>query len=583
MRIHPTFIAASCVAAQLFCAGLTRAQDPKLAPTDLKNFKALADKGHLIAQVELQTGEQTYLRYRYDRYPGVVRIVEEDGSVYARAKDKGWLKSNDWGKTGDAAGKEKSAELDNFAGIVELAFAEPHPSDMSQGATVWRFIGKDEEAGFLDFTYERSREKPRKDGAYPRFSFIKREGDKDGHLILSSATGQLTMGEKLTPFEIDFDYAPDAVPKPQPEELLPPAKKIASGKPLKVDVFATGDANCRVSGIISGKDFDLTVQKPDGSYRQIAVGDESWRSDDDGKTWTKEGETDRRYYFLAHAPVNYSANEMIPPFEIVPPEKNDDPAKAGLQHLRFKSPQSLLYVGDRANYWLAAKAGGPPEIVRFYGPLVFGKNYSTTDVQYSDVTDGQGVIAPPGNPEAAAHPGPEVALMQALQYMAGKLWKVDAQVEFTKKARITGLLQGRDYDLNEVSSDGKSNVHQITIGDLSWGSFDGGKTWKKESADDRDLYNVLQAGLFADRMKPAFEIVDTAKRGDNTLLHIREIGPEKPKSERDTWQYWLLMDKDNKPLSVQRFAGYVLMQDNPLYCDVTFTPAPEGAAIKPPK
>src|SRR5579862_666528 len=90
--------------AMLLLALALRAQNPKLAPTDLKNFKALADKGHLVAQVELQTGEQTFVRYRYDRFPDAERIVEQDGSVFARVGRREWVVSEDWGKTGDPAG-----------------------------------------------------------------------------------------------------------------------------------------------------------------------------------------------------------------------------------------------------------------------------------------------------------------------------------------------------------------------------------------------------------------------------------------------------------------------------------------------
>lgn len=578
-----SLIVPACAALLLSCASPARAQDAKLAPTDIKNFKALADKGHLVAQVALQTGEQTYVQYRYDRYPGVERIAQQDGSVFARLKGKAWVQSVDWGKSGDAVGKEKGDELDNFASVANLAFHEPVIHDTSQGGTVWRFVGKDVEDGYTAFAYERSREKPNPEGVYPRFTFIKRDGDKDGHLTLIQLTGQISIGKTLVPYTIAFDYSREAVAQRQPEELIPPAKKIASGKSMKVTVFATGDANCMVSGIVSGKDFDLTIEKPGGSYRQIAVGDESWRSDDEGKTWKKETETDRRYYFLTHAPVNYSPREVIPPFERVTPTKDEDSAKAGLLHLRYKSPQNEQYLGDRPNYWLAMKEGEPSGIRRFYGPLAFEKTFSTTDVQYSDLAGADGVLPPPGNPEAVAHPGPEVMLMKTLNDMAPRVWKVDAQVEFTKKARITGMISGADYDLTQTTPEGKVTLRQITIKDKSWGTFDGGKTWKNESADDRALYNLIQAGLAADRMKPPFETIGKEDHDGSTWLHIREKVDPKPESDKSVWQYWILMDKEDQAVAVRRFAGFVLMQGVPVYCQTDFAPAQEGAAIHPPK
>ena len=565
--------------ASLAVAFNLHAQDPKLAPLDLKNFKALADKGHFIAQAELQTGIESYLHFRYDRFPSVERIMEQDGSVFARAKGKEWVRSGDWGKTGEAAGKEKSAELDTFATVANAVFLEPKIHDTTQGAMVWRLVDKDEEPGSIAYTYEQSRERPRSDGIYPRYTFIRREGDKDGKLMLSTLTGQLFLGEKLTPYTINFDCTPETVAKAQPEEWIPPAKKIMAGKPVKVEVFATGEANCRVAGILSGMDFDLTIQKPDRSWREIAVGDDSWRSDDDGKTWTKLDEADRHYFYLAHAPINYSPRELIPPFVAVPLLPDEE---KGLVHLVFKAPQGIQYEGDRSNYWLTMQDGKPGGVRSFKGPLVFGKSFAMGEVKYGDVADGKGVLPPPGNPAAAPQPGAEAVLMKTLAGMGGQVWKVDAQVEFAKKVRVSGLISGSDYDLAETSADGRPVVRQITIGQESWGSFDGGRTWKPEKADDRALFNLIYAGIAADRMKPPFEQAGTETRGGDTLLHLVEKVQPKPKSDGDVWQYWLLVDKDNNPVGMRRFAGHVMMQDSAVFCDASFAPAGKGEKIQPP-
>ena len=154
-----------------------------------------------------------------------------------------------------------------------------------------------------------------------------------------------------------------------------------------------------------------------------------------------------------------------------------------------------------------------------------------------------------------------------------------------KSARSPACISGSDYDLKETGADGKPVVRQITIKDKSWGTFDNGKTWKSESADDRSLFNVVDAALAPDRMKPAFETVGTEKHGSETWLHIRlKQADPKPQSDRDVWQYWLLMDKDSQPVSVRRFAGYVLMQGNPVVLRSRIHAlAEDGAAIDPPK
>jgi hypothetical protein len=580
MKLHCLPLAPLCAMLLLSPVGRLRAQDVTLAPDDIKNYKALVDKGHMSARVELRTGEKSYLHYRYDCYPGVERMILEDGSTFARVDGKEWMKSEDWGKTGTAAGDDASAELNNFVGVVNSAFTEPVFHDMSQGGTQWRFIEKSAGDGFESFTYERSREKPHPDGVYPQYTFIKHEGDTDGQLTLAQTAGQLKSDTKEIPFTINYDYSPEKIAQAQPEELLATGKKIADSKPEKVSVLATGDANCRVAGIVSGKDFDLTVQKPEGAYREIAVGKESWRSDDAGKTWKKEKKTDRRYYDLAHAPIHYVPNEAIPPFEAMVADGEE--AGEGLRHIRFKAPDRVAYQGDRANYWFTMKDDGTPLIRHFNGPLVFDNKYVITFVEYQDVAGGKGVLPPPGNPDAVPPPGPEAMLAKAIAQMQTGVWKVDAHAEFTKKVKITGWISGADFDLTETPEDGSAGIRQIAIGSKSWGSSDNGVTWKPKQADDRFMYNLLHASLDTDRVQPAFETVETADHDGETWLHIREKENKKVDSEKDRPNCWILLDKDGQPVSVRRVAGYVMMDDTAVYCEADYTRAAAGEEIKPP-
>jgi hypothetical protein len=202
-RWRGVFLLAALVV--VFSAGLARAQDPKMAPDDLKTTRQVIDKQHLIVFCSLEVESDEYVKFRYDHYPDMERFTLEDG-VYARTKGKRWLKSNDWGKTGRPAKKEIVDELATFIGIVNMPFNEPKSNDASQGAFVWKSVDQSKGDGYESFTYEQTREKPHPDGVYPRYTFIKYKNDVDGGLLLTDAKAQLRQGEKLIPVELNYQY-----------------------------------------------------------------------------------------------------------------------------------------------------------------------------------------------------------------------------------------------------------------------------------------------------------------------------------------------------------------------------------------
>ena len=168
------------LAAVLLAPWPLRAQDPALVSADLAYTRGAIANDHLINQVSLRVGQSKYLRYHCDRYPDVVRITEEDGTEYARIKGKSWLRSKDWGETGARVKAAKARELDTEVTVTEAPLEKSVPRDPSQGGTVWRLVDTRKEADLVWFTYEESREKPRPDGVYPRYTFVKYKGDKDG-------------------------------------------------------------------------------------------------------------------------------------------------------------------------------------------------------------------------------------------------------------------------------------------------------------------------------------------------------------------------------------------------------------------
>ncbi len=180
------------------------AQSPKLAPADLSYSRELISKSHLTAEVELRVGENDYARFRYERDAGSEKISESD-RVYVRPKGKGWAHDLA-GKAGDTVDPSLAQELDIKASIVDSPFEMPEPKDKTQGGIVWKFVRREKAKGGELFTYERTREHPRPDGVYPRYTFVKFQTDEDGKLTLHDFSAQMRDGEKLVPVTIRYSY-----------------------------------------------------------------------------------------------------------------------------------------------------------------------------------------------------------------------------------------------------------------------------------------------------------------------------------------------------------------------------------------
>jgi hypothetical protein len=72
----------------------------------------------------------------------------------------------------------------------------------------------------------------------------------------------------------------------KPEAILAAAQKLSENQPWRVEAQVVAkDIDMNISGIINGKDFDLTIETDDGVRRQIVISDKAWLSEDGGKTW----------------------------------------------------------------------------------------------------------------------------------------------------------------------------------------------------------------------------------------------------------------------------------------------------------
>src|ERR1700757_2412889 len=103
--------------------GLRAQDDAKIVADNLTYSREFYAGVHFSAIASLPVS------FAYDRYPdnGPERIRSDDGT-FARKHGKPWLKSSDWGETGQTASRETARKLDGWIKLVESAFV-PVPTD----------------------------------------------------------------------------------------------------------------------------------------------------------------------------------------------------------------------------------------------------------------------------------------------------------------------------------------------------------------------------------------------------------------------------------------------------------------------
>jgi hypothetical protein len=66
----------------------------------------------------------------------------------------------------------------------------------------------------------------------------------------------------------------------KPEAILAAAKKLSENQPWQIEAHVVAkDIDMKIVGVISGKDFDLTIETDDKVRRQIVIGDKGWLSE----------------------------------------------------------------------------------------------------------------------------------------------------------------------------------------------------------------------------------------------------------------------------------------------------------------
>jgi hypothetical protein len=368
----------------------------------------------------------------------------------------------------------------------------------------------------------------------------------------------------------------------KPEAILSAATKLADAKAWSVQAHVKANKDMKISGIIFGKDFDLTIETVDGTKRQITLGDKSWVSEDGGKNWESANASERRFYYLVHTPIKFSPEQRIPAHEKVAPEKGE---AGNLLHVRFKSPQKVNYEGDRPNWWIEMENGKPVAIRRYHGPGVLegSRDFVVTDTSYEPISDQPPVVAPPGNPHAQAPPpGPEALLMAAMKKMSAGVWSVNGTVTFKKTIKLHGLLSGENFDLTmEPGVKPDTPMRSIAIKDKVWICSDG-ETWHASSPDDRLVYDWTHTPIMLGRQLLSFEKVGSEPRGDQTWLHVRLKVPEKNVAPKELPQYWLVLDSQGQALYIGHTEMPLFSQAANSVVYSSFDYAPSKEKITPP-
>jgi len=133
-------------------------ENTEVAANNLKYSRDFYSKVHFVAIANLSLGSAGTAEFKYDRYPagGPERIQCGDGE-FARKNGKTWLKSSDWAETGEPVDRSAAQRLNNWVGLIEARLnGEPTSKDPSEGATVLKFIGKEDQGEREEFIFEES-------------------------------------------------------------------------------------------------------------------------------------------------------------------------------------------------------------------------------------------------------------------------------------------------------------------------------------------------------------------------------------------------------------------------------------------
>ena len=240
---------AATAAVSILILSTLRAQDATFAADNVKYSRNFYSKVHFVAIANLSFGSAGTAEFKYDRYPngGPERIQTGDGE-FARKNGKSWLRSNDWGETGKPVDAQTSKRLNNWVGLIDARLnGEPASNDPSEGATVMKFLGKEDEGEREEFVFEESKEKP-KGSSYPHISFGRYKNAKSEQVLLSHFSGPMRLVGHDSTAKISFSHLVAVKIQETVHESPSPASSPAAEE---------SDANLVNRGIEKAKNGDL--------------------------------------------------------------------------------------------------------------------------------------------------------------------------------------------------------------------------------------------------------------------------------------------------------------------------------------
>jgi hypothetical protein len=179
--------------------------------------------------------------------------------------------------------------------------------------------------------------------------------------------------------------------EPGPENLLMAAMKKMNEGVWEVKGTASFTKTIKLHGLLSGRDFDLTMEPEAGSAirRLIVIKDKAWASADAGKTFHPGSPDDRLVYNLTHTPI--LSGRLEPPFEKVDTEQRE---RATWLHIRLKVNEKTDET-KLPQYWLVLDAQGQARYIgRASVPVINPNSNNVIDCNF-EYAPARDKIAPP--------------------------------------------------------------------------------------------------------------------------------------------------------------------------------------------
>ena len=259
--------------------------------------------------------------------------------------------------------------------------------------------------------------------------------------------------------------------------------KLMEGGTWEVDATISRAFKFRVHGLLSGEDFDLTVEPEDrNAFRQIAIKDQVWASFDGSKTWKLEDAKGhalaQRFYAFVHNPLRTEAT--LPALEVVKQETRD--GETWMQ-LRPKVSDKKKGKLQKTEYWIAISQDPKRNGVRRYEGPVTEPGHENEPLHcvatYQPANDK--TIQPPANTDALSEQGSTPSASPDAKFAADNLkYSRDfySKVHFVAIANLDfGAAGTAQFKYDRYPNGGPE---RIQTGDGEFARKDG-KTWLKSN------------------------------------------------------------------------------------------------------